>query len=181
MRNRVAKTTRPLDPGAARFRAMRLLERRPQSERELTDKLRRRGFDPGVVEATIGKLKELGLLNDEAYAAAVVRDALAGRPVGGRRLVAKLQARGVDRKLAAAATDAALADRDVPAMAAQAVSRFLAGHPSVAAALKTRSTRFSPELAKARQKLYAFLARRGFDGAVVSRAVRAAGVADPDD
>ncbi len=41
---------------------------RPRSEAEITERLRRRGFDSDSVEAVIAKLKEQGLVDDMAFA-----------------------------------------------------------------------------------------------------------------
>ena len=48
--------------------ALRYLGYRPRSEAELRQRLRRRGFNGGNVEATLDKLKEQGLVNDLAFA-----------------------------------------------------------------------------------------------------------------
>lgn len=47
--------------------AMRYLNYRPQSESEIRQKLRRRGFSGEDIEAAIGRLKELGLVDDVAF------------------------------------------------------------------------------------------------------------------
>ena len=48
--------------------ALHYLGYRPRSEAELRQRLRRRGFNGGNVEATLDKLKEQGLVNDLAFA-----------------------------------------------------------------------------------------------------------------
>ena len=48
--------------------AQQLLGYRPRSEPELRQRLRRRGFDDSVIEPTITRLRELGLVDDLAFA-----------------------------------------------------------------------------------------------------------------
>ncbi len=48
--------------------ASRYLSYRPQSESEIRQKLTRRGFDNMSVEATIARLKDVGLIDDFAFA-----------------------------------------------------------------------------------------------------------------
>ncbi len=48
--------------------AFRYLGYRPRSEAELRERLKRRGFEAGNVEATLVRLRELGLVDDLAFA-----------------------------------------------------------------------------------------------------------------
>jgi len=48
--------------------AVRYLGYRPRSESELRQRLQRRGFSGGVVEAVLARLREQGLVDDEAFA-----------------------------------------------------------------------------------------------------------------
>ena len=48
--------------------AVRYLSYRPRSESELIEKLRQRGADNDSIEAAIARLKELGLVDDSAFA-----------------------------------------------------------------------------------------------------------------
>ena len=48
--------------------ATRFLSYRPRSESEVRERLRRRGFDGGSIEATLVKLNEQGLVDDAAFA-----------------------------------------------------------------------------------------------------------------
>ncbi len=78
--------------------ALRLLSYRPRSEKEMRDALRRRGVAPELLAETIGRLRELRLLDDADFARTYVdlRDRTAPR---GRRLLAQeLKARGVNRQ-----------------------------------------------------------------------------------
>ena len=82
----------------ARNRAMELLSRRPMSEKELVDKLIRKGEDEETARDCARWLREEGFLNDESYAAAVARH-YAAKGYGPGRVKAELSRRGVDREL----------------------------------------------------------------------------------
>ena len=82
----------------ARNRAMELLSRRPMSEKELVDKLIRKGEDEETAADCARWLRENGFLNDESYAAAVARHYTA-KGYGPGRVRAELSRRGVDREL----------------------------------------------------------------------------------
>ena len=82
----------------ARNRAMELLSRRPMSEKELIDKLIRKGEDEETATDCARWLRENGFLDDESYAAAVARH-YAAKGYGPGRVRAELSRRGVDREL----------------------------------------------------------------------------------
>ena len=82
----------------ARNRAMELLSRRPMSEKELIDKLIRKGEDEETAADCARWLRENGFLDDESYAAAVARH-YAAKGYGPGRVRAELSRRGVDRQL----------------------------------------------------------------------------------
>ena len=82
----------------ARNRAMELLSRRPMSEKELIDKLIRKGEDEETAADCARWLRENGFLNDESYAAAVARH-YAAKGYGPGRVRAELSRRGVGREL----------------------------------------------------------------------------------
>ena len=82
----------------ARNRAMELLSRRPMSEKELVDKLIRKGEDEETARDCARWLREEGFLNDESYAATVARH-YAAKGYGPGRVRAELSRRGVDREL----------------------------------------------------------------------------------
>ena len=52
----------------AKQAALRLLELRPRSQRELTDRLRQRGFSSDTITAVCSLLGERGLIDDAAFA-----------------------------------------------------------------------------------------------------------------
>lgn len=82
--------------------ALRLLSFRARSEREMADRLVKKGFPPEVTDRTVERLRELGLLNDGVLA----RDMAESRRLGGRgdhRIRQELRKRGLSQETVAEA------------------------------------------------------------------------------
>ena len=77
-------------------KAINLLSYRQMSGKEMRTKLVQKGIGAEAAEAAVEKLYELRLLDDEQYAAAVVRHYTA-KGYGATRLRAELSRRGIDR------------------------------------------------------------------------------------
>ena len=77
-------------------KALRLLEFRNHSKKELTDKLMRLGATGENIERTIEFLSEYKLINDEAYAEALARDLQHLKGYGKNRIRQELYLKGID-------------------------------------------------------------------------------------
>lgn len=138
-------------------RALRLIARRPRSETEVRDNLKKHGVLPELIEVEIARLRESGLLNDDAFAKLWVENRAAFRPRSKRALQVELKRKGVP----AAAMKAALAE---------------VNEADAAYRLATQRARRLATLPREefRRKLANFLARRGFNydtvGPLVERA-----------
>ena len=167
----------PPDATAAMEIAVRYLGSRPRTRWELEGRLRRSGVGDGVLEATLGRLAELGYVDDAAFARwwAEQRDRHA--PRGRRMLEAELRQHGVPRDVIEAhraehaEPERAPEDESLPGSEAERADEALARH------LKGRSL---PEERTARQRVGMFLVRRGFDPETVRGALRRSG-AQADD
>ena len=82
----------------AKARALRLLEKRDYSEAELAAKLVEKGDDPDSACAAAARMAELGFVNDENYAAMVVRH-YAAKGYGRARIREELRRRKLPREL----------------------------------------------------------------------------------
>lgn len=133
-------------------RALNMLALRGRAVRELRLALIRKGEDERHVDAAIARLLALGLLDDAAYARQFAQAKLAGPGFSRRRVQAELAKRGVAREVA----DAAIAD----VLADEAVDEEAIIERVARKKLRTL-TRLDP--ATRRRRLYAFLARRGYD------------------
>lgn len=139
----------------AREAALRLLAVRPRSAAELARRLRMKGYEPEIGEEVIARLRDLGMIDDAAFAGTLVRDRVRLKPQGARRLANELRAKGVDDETARAAIRETMAGE-------QTDERELARR----AAEKWRP-RAGEEPARARRRLHGYLARRGFDSDVI--------------
>ena len=84
------------EPGRAEGKAFRLLARRAHSEKELREKLKAGGFSGAVIDGAVRRCRELGYLNDEAFAIQRARMLATGRLEGDRRIADDLRERGID-------------------------------------------------------------------------------------
>jgi regulatory protein len=83
---------------AAKKRALRILGRRQMSRREIIGRLVDKGESLEVAEQTADWLTQIGALNDNEYAASIVRH-YAQRGYGEKRIRDELYRRGIDREL----------------------------------------------------------------------------------
>jgi regulatory protein len=81
--------------------ALRYLEARPRSTTEVRQRLQRKDFAPEAIEAAIGRLSELELLDDSAFARFWVENRQANRPRGVSALRDELRRKGIDTGVAA--------------------------------------------------------------------------------
>ena len=134
--------------------ALRLLAYRPRSEQELRDRLARKGFEPDVAGRTLDRLRELGYLDDDAFARLWTETQQTFRPKSRWLLTAELRRRGVSQHTAEEAT-AGLSDEEAAYQAAQRRLRAL----------------HSLEYQRFREKLGGFLNRRGFSYEIARQTV----------
>ncbi len=166
----VEEHERSTDRDGCREAALRLLERTRRTRADLARRLRDKGYAAATIEETLGRLAEVGLVDDVEYARAWLAGRRLRRPAGSRRLEQELRAKGVDLEDVAKAQDV-LAGQ-------QGEVDELAGARKVIAQAERRYRGLEPRAR--RQRLYALLARRGFSGDVIESALRAL-PADPGD
>jgi regulatory protein len=145
-------------------RALNMLAFRARSSSELTRSLVRKGEEKAHVAWAIERLQEQGLLDDAAFARAFTRAKVVGGKQSRRRVQQDLARKGVSRTVADEAIDGvfeeeAVDQRVIVEEAARKKLRALAGlDPAVQ-----------------RRRLYAFLARRGYDLDDIRAAIAAVG------
>ena len=153
---------RAADPAAAREAALKLLERTRRTRSDLTRRLREKGYASGVVAHVLERLAEVGLVDDVEYARAYLESRARRRTSGRRRLEQDLRARGISADDIAAAR-ARLEEREGHDDETTAARRVIAQAARRYARLDPRTRR---------QRLYALLVRRGFDGDTIETALR---------
>jgi regulatory protein len=148
--------------------ALNILSYRARTRAELKRKLLGKGFHPARVEPCLDRLEQRGLLDDEAVAAAFVRDRIRLRPRGKIRLAQELRAKGVERDAAGRVVDAVLGDEEITEadLVRQVVSAWLSRQGAATVQALGAKER-TPASEKARRRLHGHLARRGFGGAAL--------------
>lgn len=141
---------------AAAAAALRYLQGRPRTSREVTRYLTQKGHMQPAVAAVLEDLAAAGVVDDERFAAWYVEARLTHRPTGRSRLIQEMAERGIDWSTAEAAADAKL-DRDTEwALARQA-------------ALGRQASLQRLPADKAKRRLASFLSGRGFPMEMVRR------------
>lgn len=138
---------------AARFYddALRFLSFRPRSAAELERYLKGRGADDVVVAAVTGRLRRIGLVDDEAFARYWIENRAAFSPRGARALQAELRAKGVKQETIEGALEEG--DEDEGSEEERA---YQAGLKRLRSLGRLDEETF-------RRRMYGFLQRRGFD------------------
>jgi regulatory protein len=179
------------DPQVVLDAGLRFLETRQRSIAEVRRRLTSAGYRAELVASAIERLKALGLLDDEIFAAAWVASRDRASPRGEHVLMLELRQKGIDpqivsatlvaRREAAATWDgtgvsAEGADDESPTPDEAGARRVLARHA------RTLERVTDPRVR--RQRAYALLARKGFGpdvaGAISREWADAGGEAEPE-
>lgn len=108
--------------------ALRLVAYRPRSEQEMRGALARRRVPPTLRDEIVSRLRQLGLLDDRAFAASFVESRDRSSPRGRRLLAQELRQKGVSREIASEST-AAVDDSDAAYRAGERRARAMAALP----------------------------------------------------
>jgi regulatory protein len=92
-------TEKILNYDETKEKALRLLEFRSHSEKELTDKLKRAGSLDEDIEKTLDFCREYGFVNDALYAKRKAQDLQNLKKYGKHRIKAELKQKGIDAEL----------------------------------------------------------------------------------
>ncbi|CAN5893321.1 RecX family transcriptional regulator [soil metagenome] len=144
------------DRAAAYEAAVSVLTRRPRSEREVRDRLRRKGYDEFTIDHVIERLRERHYLDDDAFARIWVENRTSFRPRGEMALRQELRAKGIDREI----VEKTLAGAEIDDL-------------GMAIGLAQRQSRSMEHLddAARQRRLMGFLQRRGFRYNVIKSAL----------
>jgi regulatory protein len=149
------------DPDAAREAALRLLERTRRTRSDLERRLRDKGYAPATITQVLDRLMHVGLVDDTEYARAFLAGRWGRRPSGWRKLQQQLRGKGVSDADVAAAR-ARIEEREGP------IDELASARKLIAFAAR-RYAKLEPRVRS--QRLYALLARRGYDGELIRRAL----------
>jgi regulatory protein len=127
-------------------KALHFLSYRPRSSAEVRQNLVKRGIAEALVEVTLTRLQNAGLVNDEAFAREWVENRNTFRPSGKPALRMELRRKGLSEEIVQSILDTQVDEPVLALAAARKYARRLSGL----------------EWAEFRQKLGGFLGRRGF-------------------
>ena len=138
--------------------AYRLLSYRPRSVKEMSERLKKKGFTPGIIKKTVKYLSEINYLNDEDFAKTWVRTRLQLRPVGLALLRYQLRQKGVSSQT----IEKAFADCASQYDECKAASEL---------ALSRRKCYRGLDVQRVKRRLYQYLRRRGFTQEAILEAI----------
>jgi regulatory protein len=141
--------------------ALKLLERTRRTRRDLERRLKEKDFDTATIASTLDRLAEVGLIDDVEFARAWLAGRWGRKPSGWRRLVQELRAKGISEEDAERARELLSERGSAPDEVGSAAK--------LVAQARKRYARLEPQAQ--RQRLYALLARRGYDSDVIRRAL----------
>jgi regulatory protein len=147
----------------ARETALRHLERRRRTRRELERRLRERCFSPEIIDETLARLERVGLVDDLEYARAFLRDRMSRRAVGVQVMRRQLVERGVGREI----VDQALEEMATEDAGSGALASEEERCRKALAKLSQRYQGLEPEVRH--RRITSALSRRGFNYGLISR------------
>lgn len=134
--------------------ALRLLNLRPRSEKELSDKLKTKGYSLSAAGEIISRLKKIGLVNDRNFAQAWVSERMRLNPSGIVKLRFELKQKGINSVI----TEEILSDpqnkRDFRETAREIARK------------KLNSIKIEDKQ-KIQRRVYDYLRRRGFSSEII--------------
>ena len=149
------------DPTNCREDALKLLERTRRTRLDLERKLKDQGHTPAIIGPVLDRLTEVGLLDDAEFARAWLSGRWGRKPSGWRRLEQELKSKGISGDDIEKARDL-LAERGSAPDEAESAARLIAQ-------ARRRFAKLEPHVQ--RQRMYALLARRGYDPDTIRRAL----------
>lgn len=144
---------------AVKDACFRYLSSRDHSAYELNQKVSKKGFDPGFISQVIEELIEKDLINDKRFAEKFAADKMEFNKWGPSKIQSALINKGISQDIARNVT--------------QILTDSLEQHGICVDLLRKRKAHFLREtdILKRRQKMYRFLAGKGFHGKDITRAL----------
>lgn len=143
----IKKITKEERKKEAKDVALKILSFRRRTEKQVRDKLQKKGFDEKTIKATIDKLKEFDLINDLEFATSWVKDRLAFKPRGKKLLKQELWKKGIAKGVIDQVTEELCQHEDESAL-------------DLMKKIEKKYKNLEPQVAK--RRMFNFLLRRGF-------------------
>lgn len=145
--------------------ALLFLSYRPRSEKEMSERLKRKGYEPETVAAVIEDLKGMNLINDVQVAKDMAESRLKSRLLGDQRVRQDLIRKGFDKDTAEEAVRGLTADEqagDIPDEDERAYQ----------ALVRRRKQIREADYRTLHRRLFGYLSRRGFSYDTIERALQ---------
>lgn len=152
----IEKITKEERKKEAKEIALKILSFRRRTEKQIKEKLQKKGFEEKTIQATIDKLKEFDLINDFEFATAWVKDRLAYKPRGKKLLKQELWKKGIKKEIIEQVTEELCQDEDKKAV-------------ELVEKIEKRYKNLEPKAAK--RRMFNFLIRRGFSYETTQKAL----------
>lgn len=143
----------------AKDQALRYLEIRPHSRKELFVKLLRKAYPKEAIENALADLEKVDLINDETFCRQFIRNELTLHPGSKRLLRSKLIQRGVAAEIFQPVLDEFYEEHDEGEIARQIADKFLKANRN-------------DKSDKRKEKLIRHLLNKGFDWEVIDGVLR---------
>lgn len=140
--------------------ALKLLGRRELSERQVRDRLARKGYEPEAIEDAVTRLKAERAIDDTRVAEAIARTESAVKRRGRLRVRRQIENAGISPAVARQALDAVFDQLDDDALLQAALGRRLRGDRPI-------------EDDREFQRLYRYLAAQGYESDRILKALNA--------
>ncbi len=138
-------------------KAMSLLSRRAHGRSELAGKLKLRGFSGQTIKAVLDDCERLNFINDRDFAELYIEE-LKGRGFGSRRIKNELNKKRLPRPVIEELMEESPEDKENEYSRAEVVLER-----------KMKSLARESDPRKRREKIYRFMASRGFSGDIISQ------------
>ena len=136
--------------------ALKVIEYRDRTEKELREKLKEKGFGENLIDDELEFLKSYGFINDARYAERFTADAINLKKWGKSRIKSELIRKGVDRELIDNTIEDAFLEIDDDRLFAEMQKRY-------------KNSDFSN--IKERTRIFNFFLRRGFSPEEIKGAI----------
>ncbi|MGH9241827.1 MAG: regulatory protein RecX [Vicinamibacterales bacterium] len=137
-------------PDSAYIAALKMLGGRELSERQVRQRLARRGYDEEAIDAAVARLKNDGSLDDERAARAMAHAETSLRKRGRLRVTRRLESAGIAPDVAQRATQEIFQTVDADTLMEAALQKRLRGRERIAGDREF-------------QRLYRYLIGQGFE------------------
>ena len=165
-RKKLSKKKEKNEIEKARETAFRFLSYRSRSVLEVKRKLQEKEFSPHTIRTTISRLMELGYLNDQEYAATVVRSSIENKQCGPIRIHDALVKKGIAKEIIDNTLEELTKEYDLTRVARLAFDSKFSLHQDQLAEEKTR------------RKVIGYLKRKGFSWNTILAVIKSADLQD---